>query len=349
MGTKEEILKDITSLLDSDKLSGFRGAPGMTEGGPMVQRLEGAFRDYFKTRYAISFNSATAALHAACVALQVSKGIVTPFSFTSSASCVVMAGGSPVFQDINPLTYCMDVDAFDEWYADAIIPVHIFGGMADMDKIMDLGVPVIEDASQAIGSRYKGKLAGTIGDIGVFSLNQSKTSSCGEGGMLITDDDAFALRAKLVRNHGEVVDPDIGITGYNYRMTEVEAVIAYHRFRLLDEIIAERKSNVEYFSERIGNIPGVEPQWINPDVDYSWYVYSFEVENNHEVARQMTEKGIFLRGGYVVEPLSRRYRQSCPVCEDVWSNKIIVTDVIQRKADMDKFITALGEVMCSGK
>jgi perosamine synthetase len=340
------MINEIKELLETNKLSGFRGDTGLTEGGPKVRRLEDAFREYFNIKHAVAFNSATAALHSACIALDVNKAVVTPFTFTASVSCVELAGGKPLFQDINPATYCMDVTEYDHWYVDAIIPVHLFGGMADMDKIMELGIPVIEDAAQAIGSKWKGRHAGTIGQCGVFSFNQSKVVSCGEGGMLITDEDEIAYRAKLVRNHGEVVDATAGITGYNYRMTEIEAVIAYHRFKELDTEIARRKENVNYFRENIRDIEGVTPQWINPDVGYSWYVYSFEVNDNHKVARMMTERGIPLRGGYVTSPLNLAYGQYCPVCEDVWQNKIVVTDIISKdKVEMDKFINTLKEVM----
>ncbi len=343
------ILKEISEVLESDNLSLFRGDKGLTEGGPKVQRLEQAFRDYFKVKHAMAFNSATAALHAACVALNVKKACVTPFSFVASVSCVEQAGGKPIFLDIDPKTYCMDVTGFEYYYADAIIPVHLFGGCADMDAIKALDIPIIEDAAQAIGSRYKGKLAGTIGDCGIFSFNQSKPISCGEGGMMITDDDELAHKAKLVRNHGEVVDPDAGIIGYNYRMTEIEAIIAYHRFLHLDEQIEKRQRNVEYFRERLCDIPGVIPMWINPDVDYSWYVYAFEVEDNKKVAMRMTDEGIPLRHGYITRPLNMRYGQSCPVCEKICNDRIIVTNVITKDTiSIDHFVNTLKEVMSNG-
>ncbi len=347
-----EIIKEISEVLDSNKLSLFRGDKGLTEGGPKVQRLEQAFRDYFHIKHAIAFNSATAGLHAACVAVRpkYNQFSVTPFSFTSSVSCVRQVGGIPFFLDIDPKTYCMNVRNIRVGLFTVLIPVHLFGGCADMGSI-DIGLwPVIEDAAQAIGSKYKGKFAGTMGDCGVFSFNQSKPISCGEGGMMITNNDDIAYKAKLVRNHGEVLDPDAGIIGYNYRMTEIEAIIAYHRFLKLDEQIAQRQKNVEYFRERIGNIPGVKPMWINPDVDYSWYVYAFEVENNKRVAFRMTEEGVTLRHGYITQPLNIAYGQSCPICEDIWANKIVVTDVIGKsQRGIDIFISTLDRVMSSQK
>jgi len=343
-----DILKEIQKTLSTNELSGFRGDIGLTEGGDKVQRLEHSFRDYFRVKHAIAFNSATAALHSACVAVGV-KGkrvAVTPFSFTASVSCVEQAGGIPIFADIAPKTYCMDISNCDMEFVKAIIPVHLFGGCADLGAIKGYSVPIIEDAAQSIGAKYKGKFAGLWGDCGVFSFNQPKLVSCGEGGMLITDNDGLAYKAKLVRNHGEVVDPDAGIVGWNYRMTEIEAIIAYHRFKDLDEIIGKRRENVEYFSEKIGNIKGVTSQWINPDVEYSWYLYAFEVHANHKVAYQMAEEGIPLRGGYITKPLNMAYKQSCPVCEDIWANKIIVTDVIgKEKVDIDKFVKTLKKVM----
>jgi perosamine synthetase len=336
----QKIIKEITGLLESNKLSGFRGDIGLTEGGPYVQRLEQSIRDYFKVKHAIAFNSATSALHAAVVALNEEEYIVTPFSFSSSASCVLQAGKKVKFQDIDPKTYCMTP------VKGTSIPVHLFGGCADMDKFEG---KIIEDAAQAIGSKYKGRYTGTIGDCGVFSFNQAKPISAGEGGVLVTNNDEIAHIAKLVRNHGEMVDPEKKIVGFNYRMTEIEAVISYHKFSELDIIIEKRKGNVEYFRERLGNINGVTPMWINPDVEYSWYVYAFEVKNNHKVAQKMTERGIPLRGGYITYPLNMLpiyEKQECVLCQAIWYNRIVVTDVIGKsKNEIDTFIKTLGEVV----
>jgi dTDP-4-amino-4,6-dideoxygalactose transaminase len=349
------ILKDIETILETNKLSGFRADIGLTVGGPYVQRLEGAFRLYFTVKHVIAFNSATAALHAACVACDIGETLVTPFSFSSSASCVLMAGGNPKFVDINSDTYCLDNDDLTEKISKstrAIIPVQLFGGCADMDFITgiakDYGAYVIEDAAQALGTKYKGQFAGTIGDCGIFSFNQSKLISCGEGGMLITNNDEIARKAKLVRNHGEVVEPEEHILGYNYRMTEAEAIIAYYRFQQLDKIIEQRRLNVEYFREKLLKL-NVEPMPINKDIEYSWYVYAFKVANARKIASRMTEKGIPLRGGYITQTLNKLpiYNpQSCPNAERIWKDEIIVTDVIGKsKEEIDHFIKILREVM----
>ena len=347
-----KILDEINEVISENKLSGFRGDLGLTEGGPKVQRLEDAFREYFGVKHAVAFNSATSALHSACVAVDVGDVAVTPFSFTASVSCVEMAGGKPVFADIYPKTYCLNINDVNYIRGGdtTVIPVHLFGGIADMDEIMDYGVPVIEDACQAIGSRYKGKLAGTIGDCGVFSFSGNKPISSGEGGMLITDNDDIAYKSKLVRNHGEVLDYKANIIGYNYRMLEIVAIIVYYRFKELNNIIEKRLHNVEYFKSKLEQIDGVKPMWVNPDVSYSWFAYGFETEqNNHIVAKKMKEAGIFLRGGYITRPLNIPYNQPCPVCEDIWANKLIVTDVIgKEKSDIDLFVKTLRKVL-SGK
>ena len=232
----------------------------------------------------------------------------------------------------------------------AVISVHLFGGMADMKRIKKTDMPIIEDACQAIGSKYKGKLAGTVGDCGVFSFSGNKPISGGGGGMLITDNDDIAYKSKLVRNHGEVLDYKAGIIGYNYRMLEITAIIVYHRFKELDNIIDKRRHNVEYFKSKLEQIDGVKPMWINPDVEYSWFAYGFETEqNNHIVAKKMRDAGVFLRGGYITRPLNIPYNQPCPVCEDIWANKLIVTDVIgKEKTDIDVFVKTLRKVL-SGK
>lgn len=292
-----KMLDEINEVISENKLSGFRGDLGLTEGGTKVQRLEDAFREYFGVKHAVAFNSATSALHSACVAVnfKVREVAVTPFSFTASVACVEHANGIPWFMDIDPRTYCIDISGGDTEYIQGIIPVHLFGGVANMDEIMDYGVPVIEDACQAIGSKYKGNLAGTIGDCGVFSFSGNKPISSGEGGMLITDNDDIAYKSKLVRNHGEVLDYKANIIGYNYRMLEIVAIIVYYRFKELNNIIEKRQHNVEYFKSKLEQIDGVNPMWVNPDVNYSWFAYGFETEqNNHVVAKKMRDAGILM-------------------------------------------------------
>ncbi len=332
MGTKE-IFYEIASIIESNKLSGFTATDSGHHGGEKVQRLERVVKDRFEVAHAIAFNSATSALHAACeAARKLTMGnnwAVTPFSFTASASCVLMARQKATFVDIEDKTYCMNPELIPD-NTDVVIPVHQFGHPADMDAIMNTDTFVIEDAAQAIGAKYKGKWCGTIGDCGIFSFNQSKQISCGEGGILITNNDEVAEIACLVRNHGEVID--FGYTlGYNYRMTEIEAIIAYYRFLELDEILSHRRLGILDLEAHFGKQRTCEID------DHGAYVYPIRVKNNKRVAEAMTAKGFPLRPGYLTRPLHRvpiYGGGDCPVADRMWSDEIIVTDIIKQPPEV---------------
>ena len=247
----EEEKKLLLEVLESKELSGFLGAFGdKFFGGKKVRELESMFEEYYGIKHAIAIQSATAGLHTAVAALNVNPGdeiIVTPYSMCVSATAPVMHNAIPVFVDIDENTFCMNPDEIRKAITPetkAIIVVHLFGYPADMDEIMKIAkehnLMVIEDAAQAPGCKYKDKYVGTMGDIGVYSFNQNKTISTGEGGVVVTNDDELAKRMELIRNHGEAVVEHYpvksigGIVGYNYRMTELEDAVGIAQFRKLD-------------------------------------------------------------------------------------------------------------------
>ncbi len=342
------IYEEIKELIESDKLSGFTATPEGHYGGEKVKRLESEAARKFGVSHAIAFNSATSALHAACEAAKNivnkvdMKYAVTPFSFTASASCVLMVNRIPVFVDIEDKTYCMNPELIPD-DVDVVIPVHLFGHPADMDTIMAKGKFVIEDAAQAMGAKYKGKWCGTIGDCGVFSFNQNKQISCGEGGMLITNNEDVADIARLVRNHGEVIDPGMWTLGYNYRMTEIEATIAYYRFLKMDEILNHRRLGTLMVEGRFGKQRTCELE------DHGAYVYPVRVKDNKKVAEAMTQKGFPLRAGYLTRPLHKvpiYGGGDCPVTDKMWSKELIVTDIIKQPFDdIQRFCYELEDVL----
>jgi perosamine synthetase len=256
-----------------------------------------------------------------------------------------MADQRPVFVDIEEKTYCMKPDLIPET-VDVIIPVHLFGHPCDMDKIMSKGKFVIEDAAQAITARYKGKYCGTIGDCGIFSFNQSKQVSCGEGGVLITNRDDVADIARLVRNHGEVIDNGYTL-GYNYRMTEIEATIAYYKFLDVDNIIRCRQVGMREMEQYFGKYRTCD---INA---HAAFVYPIRVHDNKRIAKEMTERGFFLRPGYLTLPLHRVpiYNGNfCPVADRMWADELIVTDIIRKdRNEIFRFAEALNEVLACGQ
>jgi perosamine synthetase len=304
----QEEIDAVTKVLQNGVLSDFKAGGEQYYGGEKVKEFERLFAEKFGVKYAIAFNSATAALHAACVACGVDFGdevIVSPYTFTASASCVLMASGDPVFADIDPETFCITgIEGYVTPETKAIIPVHLFGHPADMEEILDVAekynLKIIEDSAQAIGAEYYGRLTGTIGDCGIFSFQETKTISTGEGGMLITDNDEIWDKACAVRNHGEVKGHNFH--GYNYRMTEIEAAIGIVQLSKLDEFNRQRIELCSHLTQRLSEIKGIYPPVVRPDCKHVYYVYAVLVPHRDLLVDELAKRGIWFGKGYV-EPL----------------------------------------------
>jgi perosamine synthetase len=259
--TGEEEKAAFMRVMNSGYLSLFEGShtpdkPFAFEGGPEVQAFEKEWCDFYGIKHAVSVNSATSGLFAAVGALRLGYGdevIVSPYTMTACALAPMIYGAIPVFADIDPETGCLDPDSIQERITSrtrGILVVHQFGFPADMDRIMALArkhnLSVIEDCAQAHGAKYKGRYVGTIGDIGVYSLNVNKTIQVGEGGVCITNNSDLAYRLQLIRNHGEAVvgpagyEDIVNIAGFNYRMTETSAAIAREQLKKLPSLNQKR-------------------------------------------------------------------------------------------------------------
>jgi len=250
-----------------------------------VERFEEAFAKAQHVRHAFAVTSGTAALEICCRALGIGPGdevITTPYTFVSTSSCVLNAYGLPVYVDIEPDTYNIDPDLIEgaiTKHTKAIIPVHFGGAIADMDKIREIadrhGLKVIEDAAQAHGASLKeGRYAGSLSDLGIFSMQQSKLLTCGEGGIITTQDDRLAELAWSLRHVGR--EPK-GLwyehfrLGWNYRMTELQAAILLTQLAKMEAQNATREKNVEYFFSRLRKIPGIEPTRQNTKAERKVY------------------------------------------------------------------------------
>ncbi|MBM3946873.1 MAG: DegT/DnrJ/EryC1/StrS family aminotransferase, partial [SAR202 cluster bacterium] len=220
IGEEEKLA--VMEVMDRGVLSQFQGEDGPNFlGGPKVRELEKTWCDYLGTRHAVAVNSATSGLNAAIGALGIAPGdevICTPYTMSASATCALVYHAIPVFADVDADTFNLDPEAVRRVITPrtrAIVVVHLFGQPANMDGIMAIArehhLKVVEDAAQAPGATYKGRPVGTIGDIGVFSLNYHKHIHTGEGGICTTNDDDLALRLALIRNHGEVVVGSKGV------------------------------------------------------------------------------------------------------------------------------------------
>lgn len=288
------------------RLSCYRGndGPGF-KGGPEIQALENEFCEKFDSKHAIACNSATSGLHIAYKAVKFDwnheiLSIVTPWSMTCSASVPMMYNDYILFGDIEKDNFCLSYESIEgaypriyssNWHQPyrikTIIPVSLFGQPYDQrinDFAEDKDLIVIEDAAQAIGSKYKNKYAGTLGDIGVFSFNFGKHITCGEGGMILTDNDDLAMKCRLIMNHAEAILNDkipkgmesfSGAIGFNMRMTELQAAIVRVQLEKFDELLKQRLENVKYLQRFLPDFPCIKNTTVREDCTHSYYVLPF--------------------------------------------------------------------------
>lgn len=278
----------VLAVLERGVLSGVHG--------PEATALEREWAEFTGSRYVLSFNSGTAALHSALFAAGVGPGdevITSAFSFSGSFHPILQQNAIPIFVDIDPRTYNLDVHKIEAKISDrtkVLMPVHIHGLPADMDEILALAekyhLIVIEDACQAHGSTYKGKMAGTMGAMGCFSLNVTKNLSGGEGGFLITENEGYAERARMIRTFGEKVlqekekiRPYYSYTiGWNYRTQELPAAFARSQLKRLPRYNAIAQRNGQYLTQELSKIPGVIPPYVPPDRTTIFHKYRFRFD-----------------------------------------------------------------------
>jgi len=274
---------------------------GMLVQGPKVAALEEVFAKLCDVKYAVATTSGTTALHTALLAHGIGEGdevITTPFTFIASANSILFTGARPVFIDIDIETFNLDPDQIEAAITPrtkAIMPVHLYGYMCDMDAIMAIAkkhnLVVIEDACQAVGATFKGKKSGSFGT-GTFSLYATKNVMTGEGGMITTDDEALAEKCKLIRSHGMKVRYYHDMLGYNYRMSDLLAAIGLAQMERLDAFNAKRKSNAEYLSENLTSV--VVPK-VKPEYKHVWHQYTVRVDGGRDrdvAVKQLNEAGI---------------------------------------------------------
>lgn len=263
--------------------------------GPKVYEFEKAIARYVGAKYAVAVSNGTAALHAACFAAGIKPGaevIVSPMTFAASANCVLYCGGKPVFVDIDPDTYNIDVTKLEEAITDktkAIIPVDFSGQSVDMDYIKKIAekynLIIIEDAAHALGSEYKGKKVGTGAHMTEFSFHPVKPITTGEGGVIVTDDEGLYNKLMLFRSHGITRDEKLMThnegpwyyeqleLGYNYRLTDLQCALGLSQINKLDSFIKRRREIVCKYNEAFSKVKEV----ITPyEADFSnsgWHIY----------------------------------------------------------------------------
>jgi len=279
--------KAVDRVLDSGILSRYLGTWGPDfYGGPEVQAFEKEWAVYFGVKEAVAVNSCTSGLICAIGAAGIGPGdevIVSPYTMSASATAPLWYGAVPVFADIEEEYFCLDPKLVEEKITKrtkAIIVVDIFGQPYDAATINAIAqkhkLIVIEDCAQAPGAKYQDKFAGTLGDIGVYSLNYHKHIHAGEGGVIVTNDSVLAERLRLIRNHaesiveGKAVADLTNMVGFNFRLSEIAAAIGRVQLGKLKSLIDSRITNAEYLAKNI-NLPGLHFTKVRPDGTHVYY------------------------------------------------------------------------------
>jgi len=270
--------------------------------GNNVTEFEKEIAAYYSVVHAVGVASGTDALHLAILGCGIGKGdevITTPFTFIATAEAITYTGARPVFVDIDEKTFNIDVKKIRKAITKrtkAILPVHLFGLSADMEKIKELAaeykLKIIEDCAQSFGAEYKGKKTGAIGDAGCFSFFPSKNLGCyGDGGMVIANDDNMAEKIRMLRNHGQKVRYYHSIIGYNSRLDEIQAGILRIKLKRIDEYNKKRRENASLYTEKLKEINVITPS--EPDGYYHvFHQYSIRTSKRDSILNGLTEAGI---------------------------------------------------------
>ncbi len=323
--------------------------------GPNVKLLEEEIATYCGVSYGIGVANGTDALLLSLVAYGIGQGdevITSPFTFFASAEVISQVGATPVFVDVDPKTYNIDVAKLEEKITKktkAIIPVHIFGQTADMDLIMELAekynLIVIEDACQAIGAEYKGLKAGSIGHTGCFSFFPTKNlGGYGDGGMIVTNDENVFKKLKILRAHGSSPKYYHSVIGYNSRLDEIQAAMLRVKFRRIDKWNQERFKKALVYDKLLKNTPLVLPQRM-ADKKHAYHLYTIQTEYREDLANFLKEKGIST-GIYYPVPLHQQevYKEleygqgSFPIVEELVKKTLSIPLYPEIRGDQQEYV-----------
>lgn len=310
---EEEDIKAVMETLQSDFLTT----------GPKVKEFEEAVKDYTGAKYAAAVSNGTAALHIACLAAGIKEGdevITSPITFAASANCVLYCGGTPVFADIDPITYNISPQSVREKITSktkAIIPVHFAGQPCEMKEIREIAkeynLMVIEDAAHALGADYEGKKIGSISDMTCFSFHPVKHITTGEGGMVLTDNEAFYQKLLLFRTHGITREEELlannegawyyeqQALGFNYRISDIQCALGISQMKRLDFFIERRRKIAECYEEAFQGIKGIVTPHLKAGCNSSWHLYVIQVDaiRRKEIFDHLRSHGIGVNVHYI--------------------------------------------------
>ena len=331
-------IEEIKKVLDS----------GWVAQGPKVKEFEGDVARKIGSKYAVAVTNCTAALHLALLSSGISSGdevLVADYTFPATGHAVLYCRANPVFVDINPDTYNIDPEKIEHLITNktkAIIPVHTFGQPARMDEIIDIArnhdLTVIEDAACALGAQYKGKYAGAIGDIGCFSFHARKGITTGEGGMLVTNNEEIAEKARHLSTFGmtsawerekkvKFSVPEFVDVGYNYKMSDITAAIGVVQLRRLEKIIERKRTLAQYWDVRLDEIEGIKKPYTDSDTIsiYQSYVALLDPTiGRNKMIQDLLSRGIQTQIGTYASHMQPVYHapQMCPCSQDIFHRAI---------------------------
>ena len=297
----EEEIQAVVEVMKSGMLTSGLGA------GPKVTEFERNYSEFAGVKHSVAVNTGTAALHAALMAVGIKAGdevILPSFTFVATAEAVVLAGGKPIFTDIDPETYTLSPQAIEKSITKktkAIVPVDLYGLPADIKPIREIATKnnlvIIEDCAQSHGATYEGKPAGALADLACWSLYAAKNIGTGEGGVVTTDNDQLFETVRMIRTHGEKVKYTSVILGTNYRMTEISAAIGIVQLKRLPDFFAKRTKNAQRLTKNLEKTDKIKLPAQLKKRKPSWYLYTVRIKDATEntrnnIIKEMHDKGI---------------------------------------------------------
>jgi len=320
----EEEIKAITDVLRSGRISQ----------GEKVREFEKEFAKYHSVKHGIATSSGTSALKIALEAAGIKKGdevITTPFTFIATSNSILYNQGIPVFADIDEDTFNINPEEIRKQITPktkALLVVHLYGLPCKMDEILEIkeehGLVLIEDCAQALGAEYKGKKVGSFGDVSAFSFYPTKNITTGEGGMVLTNKEEIAEKARLIRNHGQKENYRHEIIGYNYRMTDMQAALGLVQLKKLDEMNEKRRRNAIILTELLRNTEGIKTPVCFNGAKHVYNQYTIKAEKRDKLFEFLNKNGIKARIYYDrpvhMQPAYQKLgfkKGLCPVAEKV--------------------------------
>lgn len=280
--TGDEEVAAIRQVLDS----------GFLTNGPRTAEFEELFARRHQAAHAVAFANGTVALAAMYHAVGIGHGddvVVPSMTFVSSATSVLHVGATPVFADVDHRTFNLGPDDVRRCMTSrtkAVLAVHYAGQMAAMDELQEVcsqaGVILLEDAAQAVGASYLGRPAGSLGRMAMFSFTPTKNITTGEGGLVTTDDSELASSLRLLRNHGQSSLYEHSILGWNWRMTEMQAAMGVVQLGRLDSILARKRANAAWMTDRLASVPGLTTPYMDPRCEPVHMLYTCLIDDNRD-------------------------------------------------------------------